>query len=336
MAQYVEAFGHTIEFPDDMTKDQIASVIKSQALKISAKKNEYGSPTDGMSGLEKFAAGVGKSVYDTGYGLGQMVGLVSRDDVTQKRKEDADLMKTGAGKAGDIAGNLVQTVPLAFVPGANTVKGAALIGSLTGLAQPSESTSETISNIGMGGAGGGGSIMAGRGLASAYQLGTGLMRPLTQNGQKQIAAEVLQASATDAAKAAQNAQNARAFVPGSNPTLGQVANDPGLAQLERTLFNKPETQGPLAQAYQAQLEARKKAIAGIAGTPEYRQAIKDGRAVFANEDYGKAIAQGVDQKMAAALQPQIDSLLRRPTMQSIQKDAQRMAADADISLTDIG
>lgn len=174
-------------------------------------------------------------------------------------------MNTTAGKVGDFAGNVATTLPLAFIPGANTLKGAALIGAATGLAQPSTGTDETLSNTGLGAAAGAGGIAAGRALGAGYQAVTGLLRPMTEKGRNKIAAEILQASATDANKAAQNMASARALVPGSVPTVGQVADDAGLAQLERTLYNNPESQGPLARTYAQQAASRMNALQGIAG-----------------------------------------------------------------------
>lgn len=316
------------KFYSDLPRDKFLSAINFDTNKTD--------PTEGMSGFDKFAAGVGKAVTDTGRGLGQMVGLVDRKDVAEARKYDAPLLKTGAGSAGDLTGNILTTLPLAFVPGANTVKGASLIGSLAGFAQPSVSTEETLKNTGLGALAGGGGVAAGRTLAAGYQGVTGLIRPLTEKGQQQIAAEVLQSSATDAAKAAQNAAKAKALVPGSNPTLGQVADDAGIAQLERTLLNNPETAGPLNQAYQAQLAARKKAISDVAGSPQYRASIEEGRKVFAQQDYGDAFSKGIDVEMAKALQPQIDSLMKRPSIQSAKMVAKGLAAEKDIALTDFG
>jgi len=292
--------------------------------------------TEGMSTTDKLRAGFGKAVGDLGQGLGQFVGLTDRADVAESRRLNSDLMKTGAGKFGDFAGNFALTLPLAFVPGANTVAGAGMIGAVTGLAQPSTSAMETLQNTGLGGVAGSGGIAAGRALAAGYQGVTGLLRPLTDRGQRQIAAEVLQTSATDPVRAAQNAAQARPLVPGSNPTLGQVADDAGLAQLERTLYNNPEAQGPLARAYQAQLEARKSAIAGVAGTPQYRESIEQGRSLFAKQDYDAAMTQGIDANMAAALQAQIDSLMKRPSIQSAKLIAKSLAAEKDVALTDFG
>lgn len=293
-------------------------------------------PTRDMSAFERGAAGFGKAIVDTGRGLGQMVGLVSRADVADARQRDEALMSTTEGKVGNFAGNVAVTAPLAFVPGANTVKGAALIGSIAGLAQPSASTAETVQNTGLGALAGGGSILAGRGLAAGYQAVTGALRPMTKSGQQQIAAELLQSSATNPAKASAALQNAKPIVPGSVPTVGQAADDAGLAQLERTLFNKPETAGPLNARYAEQAAARQKAIADVAGTPEYRSAIEEGRRIFANEDYAKAMAQGIDANMAKALKPQIDALMKRPSVKQAQGVAKRLAAENGVALDKFG
>lgn len=305
------------------------------AAQLADDRKKY-APTVGMSTFEKLSAGVGKSVYDTARGLGQLVGATSREDVGDARARDKALSDTTAGKVGEFAGNVAQMVPLAFVPGANTVKGASIIGGLTGLAQQSESTGETLQNAGLGTLAGGGSILAGRGLAAGYQAVTGALRPMTKGGQRQIAAELLQTSATNPQAAAKRLGAARELVPGSAPTVGQASDDAGLAQLERTLLNKPETAGPLNMRYQAQQTARQKAIGDVAGTPQYRADIEDGRAIFAAEDYGNAMKAGIDADMAKAMQPQIDSLLRRPSMQDAQATAKRLAADNDINLTDFG
>lgn len=305
----------------------------AQAIEYDTQKAD---PTEGMSTTEKALASIGKSIVDTGRGLGQIVGLVDRNDVAESRNLDKALMNTTAGKVGNFIGDAVTTVPLAFVPGVNTVKGAALIGAATGLARPSVSTEETLANTGFGGAAGGGSILAGRALGALYQGATGLMRPLTKKGQEQIAAEILQQSATDPAKAAANAAKAGQFVKGSAPTLAQAADDPGLAQLERTLLNNPDTAGPLQRAYALQQQARRDAISGVAGTPEYREAIKSGRSVFAADDYAQAFAQGIDKDMAQALKPQLDSLLSRPSIREAQGVAKRLAAENDVAIKDFG
>lgn len=314
---------------------QAAKVLAGEITRIrSAPAPLNLDPTEGMSGLDKFRAGMGKAFTDVGRGVGQMVGLVSRDDVAESRKRDAALMNTGAGMGGNIAGNVAALLPTAFIPGAATIPGAAAIGAASGFLQPSTSTGETIQNTAVGGLAAPAAILAGRGLAAGYQGAKGLVEPFTKAGQERIAAGVLRSSATDPARAAANAMQARPLVPGSQPTLAQVADDPGLAQLERTLLNNPEGAPALQQRFAAQRAARLNTVRDVAGTDDYYDAIKAGRSIFANEDYGNALKQGVDPQMAKAMAPQIQSLLERPSIQAAQKDAVRLAKESGVELSD--
>ena len=85
-------------------------------------------PTEGMSGAQRFMAGVGKAMTDVGRGVRQYlpesIGGLSDADIAQARKYDAPLMNTTAGTLGSIAGNVAMLAPTAAIPGANTVTGA--------------------------------------------------------------------------------------------------------------------------------------------------------------------------------------------------------------------
>lgn len=289
-----------------------------------------------MSGPERFLAGAGKALTDIGRGTGQYLGLVSREDVEESRRLDAPLMGTGAGVAGNITGNVAALLPTAFIPGANTLTGAAAIGAATGALAPSTSTAETLKNVGVGGALGPASILAGRGVGAAYQGVKGLADPLTRRGQERVAASTLRAFAQDPARAATNIGRARELVKGSAPTLAQAADDPGLAQLERTLVNNPETGPALSARFAEQRAARLGAIKEVAGTDEYYNAIKQGVKTFAREDYDRALAEGIDRQVAATMKPQIDSLMRRPSIQSAKNIAINLARENDQSIDDFG
>jgi hypothetical protein len=102
--------------------------------------------------VDRALAGIGKAFTDLGRGTGQYVGAVSRQDVADSRQRDAALMRTGSGKAGNFVGNVAATLPALAIPGANTVAGAGLVGTVMGAAQPSTSTTETLLNTGLGGA----------------------------------------------------------------------------------------------------------------------------------------------------------------------------------------
>jgi hypothetical protein len=113
-------------------------------------------PTDGMSGMQKFNAGAGKALYDIGQGAAQMVGRgESGQETADRRQLDKPLMNTGAGMAGNVAGNIAALAPLAVVPGANTVGGAAALGAVAGSLQPTQDAVERLWNQGMGTALGG-------------------------------------------------------------------------------------------------------------------------------------------------------------------------------------
>lgn len=133
--------------------------------------------------LNRGLAGVGKAFVDTGRGLGQMVGAVSRQDVEEVRQRDKPLMDTTAGKVGNFFGNVATVAPTAFIPWANTVAGASAIGALSGLIQPSTSTLETLGNTALGGVGG----AAGQAVANRIgQMAAAQGNQITQ-GQRQAA-----------------------------------------------------------------------------------------------------------------------------------------------------
>ena len=278
-------------------------------------------PTEGMSGLQTTLAGVGKGFTDVTRGLGQFVGAVSRDDVAESRKRDEALMNTTGGKVGNVAGNVAAMLPAAFIPGANTYAGAGAIGALSGLAAPSVSTEETLKNAGMGGVLGPAALGAGRLLGAGARGLQGLVEPFTKAGQERIAAATLKQFANDPTKAAMSLRNARPLVPGSLPTMAQGADDAGLAQLERTLMNNPETGGRLADQYAAQRAARLSAIQGLAGTPATRAAAVEARDAAASPLYQQAT------KAVYEMDPAIDALFKTPIGKQAMERAKAIAAN---------
>lgn len=277
-------------------------------------------PTEDMSGGQRFMAGIGKGITDVGRGLGQMVGVVNREDVKDARRLDRALMNTGAGMAGAITGTVATALPTAFIPGAGTIGGAAAIGGALGLAAPSESTGETLKNLGLGGVLGPASVVAGRVIGGAARGAQSLFEPFTKAGQNRIASRTLQEFSVDPARAAQNLRQAQTLVPGSVPTMAQGADDAGLAQLERTLVNNPETGGAFAERYAAQRAARVGAISDLAGTPQLRAAAVDARQAAAGPLYqqAKSAVYQVDDRLG--------NLLERPV---VKKALARAKASAD-------
>lgn len=285
-------------------------------------------PTKDMSGPERVAAGVGKAVVDVGRGLGQFVPvrrngqwdtLVTPEDIRQSRQLDAPLMNTTGGKVGNFGGNVAVLGPTALITGGATLPGALTIGGATGFLSPAESFSERAKNTGLGGLFGVGGVLAGRTIGAGVQAARALVDPLTKSGEQRIAAQTLQAFASDPVKAAANLRTVQPLVPGSLPTMAQAADDVGLAQLERTLVNNPETGKFLGDAYAAQRAARLAALQSVAGTPEQRAAAVAAREAAAGPFYKQAAAAAYE------LDPAIQSIFNTPIGQRALKRAEEIA-----------
>lgn len=165
-------------------------------------------PTDGMSTTQKVLAGVGKGMVDMGRGAGQLMGLVSEEDIEKARELDAPLMNTTSGKVGNFVGQVAGAAPAMLIPGANTYAGASLIGAGLGALQPTVQGESTLTNVAMGAAGG----LAGQKLGNV--IGGALTKKTANN-----ALRASQNATKDASVKA--AQNAGFSVPRSlyNPTF---------------------------------------------------------------------------------------------------------------------
>lgn len=93
-------------------------------------------PTADMSGTDKFTAGVGHAFQRGAEGLANLVGIKGGNgvvDSTDQGLKDEDktaqpLLSTGAGKAGDIAGQVVESLPLGMGVGAGVRSLASPLG----------------------------------------------------------------------------------------------------------------------------------------------------------------------------------------------------------------
>jgi hypothetical protein len=161
-------------------------------------------PTDDMSGTERVVAGYGKAAMDTYRGLRQFHGLMSpvsrfyneatglQGQIDEAKKTDKALMDTSGGFWGNIAGNVANLLPTAFLPGSATVPGSALVGSLTGAIQPVASDESRAQNAAVGGVLGPVATLAGRGAGALWQGGKALVEPFSQSGRDKIAGRVLE------------------------------------------------------------------------------------------------------------------------------------------------
>ena len=152
-----------------------------------------------MSTGEKFAAGAGKAVTDLWRGVkdfaydaipGEQAGeLELEQEIVDSRRRDEALMSTKAGIGGNIAGNVAALLPTAFVPGANTVAGASVIGAGAGAAMPTVEGESRLKNAAMGAATGAIGQKAGGMLAKRAQ--NKINKSVVQKAQNEVRDEVI-------------------------------------------------------------------------------------------------------------------------------------------------
>jgi len=148
-----------------------------------------------------------------------------------------------------------------------------------------------------------------------------LAEPFYQGGREQILGRALRnAAGNQADDALINLQNAQPLVPGSQPTAGMVAQNPGIAALERaSVANNPVATNELAIRQAANNDAR---IAAIEGVIPDRQAALSAR---------ESATQGLyNQSSQAPVQmtPELYKLLSRPSMQAAISRAEKLAGEA--------
>jgi|LakMenEpi03Aug12_release.lakeMendotaPanAssembly.Ray.scaffolds.fasta_scaffold47042_2 hypothetical protein len=297
------------------------------------KKQTY-DPTEGMTTAQKFLAGIGKAFVDVGRGGGQLLGIVSREDIQRARELDAPLMRTGAGTAGNIIGNVAMLAPTAMIPGANTATGAATIGAISGLMQPSTSTGETLTNIGIGGLSGAAVPLA----TQTYRGAKSLAEPFYQAGREKIVGRAITKAAggDDAINVISALRGATAQTPGVQPTVAMAAqqlNRPSLAALGRaTEAVNPDVMNAIAARNVSNQQAMRAAIESV--TPDQALAMQ-ARQNVAGALYNQARTQGIDQAAADSLQPQIQSLVKR-LPSDVVESAKDLARISGIQIDDVG
>ena len=165
---------YRVTAPDGATREDALKMLQSR---LSAPKQEQQyNPANGpgelrplgiSTGIEtpqwldRGLSGAGKFMVDIGRGAQQVSGMDNQGEINASQRRDAPLMNTTAGKVGYIGGGVASFAPTAFIPGANTYTGSALIGAGLGALQPTTKPGERQSNMLLGSAGG----VAGRALS---------------------------------------------------------------------------------------------------------------------------------------------------------------------------
>jgi len=148
-----------------------------------------------------------------------------------------------------------------------------------------------------------------------------IVEPLYEGGRQQIAGRALNAAAgQDAAAAATRMAGAAPAVAGSLPTAAQVAENGGIAALERSVASRQPAD--FTQRAMEQSAARLQALRGIAGDDAAMAAAQGVRKSVSEPLYNAAKAQTV-----AAADPRLIELMGRPSVQKAIARAQALAAE---------
>lgn len=291
---------------------------------------------------EKFMAGAGKAFVDVGRGIGQLarnvlpakaadaLGLPTQEDIDYAKQVDAPLMKTRAGTAGNIAGNVTIALPTAFVPGAATLPGAAITGAAMGGLQPVASDESRLRNIAVGGAAGAGGVLAGRAIGAAVKGGKALVAPFTEAGRQQIAGRVAERFGVEAGDVA--GLSSAPTATGAQPTLAELVTRPEGAAAAARLQDAIRSVDPEIAAKFATRELENNAarvgtlrqLAGEGGEREFAQTMRD---TTAKQLYGDAFnGTKINYDMLTkGERGEVTKLMKMPAVQDAMKSAREIA-----------
>lgn len=312
----------------------LAQAHEARAAADYARFAQEVNPTNDMSTADRVLAGVGKGMTDLGRGAKERVqqlfgtptmsslitGSKPEDAIAESRRLDAPLMATMGGKVGNVVGKVATALPTVLIPGANTLAGAALTGAAQGALEPTTADESVLSNIALGAAGGAGGYGAGKLVGATVRGARAAAEPFFQAGQQRIVGRALNTAAGSEAPVVANrlAEAAQPFVgpsqpglernllgelvPGSVPTVGQAAQNAGVASLERAATaTNPAVTNQVANRLAGQNTARVNVLQDMAGSGGARDFAAADRAATSDQLYGAARANGID---PAALTPE--------------------------------
>lgn len=271
--------------------DTVAAAYKaSKATRAPDALDDPNMAASGESRLTNFAAGAGKAIVDTGRGLGQLVGAVSRDDVAKARAQDAPLLAPAetlppiqGGRFGihsgqtpertimspGGAGNFAGSVAMTMAPGL-ALKGVGAVADLAGAAN----TAGRLNSAGN-------VLMAPKTLPQAAVSGAtqGLIQPSTST-QETVLNTALGAGAATLVPAATGVYRGVKAV-GAAPNTGNAIKDATLTAARDAGYVVPPTQ--------ANPTTLNKVVEGVSGKIQTGQAASVKNQAVTNKLTAKAL-----------------------------------------------
>lgn len=340
------SIGSTLLAPYDMAKDALAG--KGLSLESNRQRRK-----DIDSGLQLLGAEPESLLYKGGKLAGEIAGTAGAGPALAggARAAGAAPSLVSALNTGGL--NVAGRTGLAGL-GIRAAGGAATGGAAAGLVNPEDA--------GIGALVGGGLPLVMKGGAHATRSAVGgvkgLVEPLYERGREKIVSRALREfSGGQADEAIRNLQAARELVPGSLPTVGEAAQVPSLAALQRAAMNtSPEAANALQGRITSNNQARIDVLEALAGSPATREAAETARDQAAAAAYSKARQDDAVRRAAAIAKQQawndasagfgelanrqvkpvtdtikpsqgLTELSRRPAMQGFIAEAKRLAAN---------
>lgn len=163
---------YKVTVPDGGTEQDALNHFKSQFQaqpETKVESDPYKATAQKQSTLQNLAAGAGGGLYGLYLGAKQMLGKATPQEIEDHRKAMEGLRSTTSGTVGEFAGNVAGALPAAFIPGANTYVGSALIGGGLGALQPTMPEESKVDNAMLGAVGGVAGNAIGRGISSLFK-----------------------------------------------------------------------------------------------------------------------------------------------------------------------
>lgn len=277
---------------------------------------------------ESLLIGTGRTFDRIGKGMQQMYYGATGNDAKQASLKDAaqedDRIYKELQKARPFATGIGEGIPSVILPGggATTVLGnMARMGAAAGIPAALEygSVGERAVKAGISGAAGaaGAALPV---LGTAFNTGKSLLEPLYAGGRDAIAGRMLnRVAGPDAPNAMARMLQATPIVPGSLPTAAQVAENGGIAALERSMSGSNPS--AYTSRFMDQASARLGALRGVAG---------DDAAMAAAVSARDAAKQGLYSQADIGLAP-IDAMFKglqqRPQFNAAVARAEELAKD---------
>lgn len=245
-------------------------LVKWEMVNGQPSPDNYAAQAAKQSNLENLLAGVGGGMTSLYLGGKQMLGLDAPGEVDDHKKAMAGLNTTKSGAAGDFFGQAALAIPTAFVPGANSLLGASVIGAGIGALQPTGAGDSRMGNMALGAAGGAGGKLIGdkairlmqgsRGAASGTARATASATPSVAESSSTVSGGAnvtgkgggynfgtVGEDVSAGLNAPQDAIMQRGREMGYQLTPGQASGSKALQQLEAKLESQPMTSGRFNQ-----------------------------------------------------------------------------------------